>query len=83
MTGLWWRCKDKNNHASQLTTNNYEPSGNRLLPTTFKDILQKETAVNFLKGKEFKAILPDLKKVKFFSCLCSIYKSFQVNGVYQ
>ena len=34
------------------------------------DILQKETAVNFLKGKEFKAILPDLKKVKFFSA-CS------------
>ena len=27
---------------------------------TFKDILQKETAVNFLKGNEFKAILPDL-----------------------
>ena len=29
----------------------------------FKDILQKETAVNFLKGIEFKAILPDLKEV--------------------
>ena len=27
------------------------------------DILQKETAVNFLNGNEFKAILPDLKKV--------------------
>ena len=27
------------------------------------DILQKETAVNFLKGNAFKAILPDLKKV--------------------
>ena len=26
---------------------------NRLLSTTFKDILQKETAINFLKGKEF------------------------------
>ena len=43
----------KNSHASQLTTNNYEPSSNCLLSTTFKDILQKETAVNFLKGKEF------------------------------
>ena len=30
---------------------------------TFKDILQKETAVNFLKANEFKAILPPLKKV--------------------
>ena len=30
--------------------NNYEP-------TTFKDILQKETAVNLLKRKEFKAVL--------------------------
>ena len=26
-------------------------------------ILQKETAANFLKGNEFKAILPDLKKL--------------------
>ena len=59
---------DKNSHASQLTK-------------TLKNISQKETAVNFLKEKEFKAILPDLKKVKFFSCLCSIYKSFQVNRV--
>ena len=61
-------ASNKNSHALQLTTNNYEPSGNRLLTKTFKDILQKETAVNFLKGKNFKAILPDLKKVKFFSC---------------
>ena len=30
-----------------------------VLNKTFKDILQKETAVNFLKGNEFKAILPD------------------------
>ena len=29
---------------------------------TFKDILQKETAVNFLKGNEFKAILPGFKE---------------------
>ena len=31
--------------------------------------------------REFKAILMDLKKGKFFSCLCSIYKSFYVNRV--
>ena len=42
---------------------------------------QKETAVNFLKGKEFKAILLDFKKEKFFSGLCSIYKPSQVNWV--
>ena len=45
-------------HASQTT----EPS-RTLSNITFKDILQKETAVNFLKRNEFKAILPDLKKV--------------------
>ena len=32
----------------------------------FNDILRKETAVNFLKGKEFKVILPDYKKSKIF-----------------
>ena len=57
LTDHWLVCdgdaSDENSHVSQLTTNNYEPSGNRLLSTTFKDILQKETAVNFLKGKEF------------------------------
>ena len=42
--------------------NNSEPSRN-LSNKTFKDILQKETAVNFLRGNEFKAILPDWKKV--------------------
>ena len=57
-----WDASDKNSHASQLTTNNFQPNGNRLLSTTFKDILQKETAVNFLNWKEFKAILPDFKK---------------------
>ena len=41
---------------------NSEPSSN-LSNKTFKDILQKETAVNFLKGNDLKAILPDLKKV--------------------
>ena len=30
---------------------------------TFKDIVQKETAVNFLSENEFKTILPDLKKL--------------------
>ena len=50
----------------------YSESSN-LSNKTFKDILQKETAVNFLKGNEFKAILPDIKKVQ-----CPIYKSFQV-----
>ena len=49
-------------HASQTAPNNSEASSN-LSNKTFKDILQKETAVNFLKGNEFKAILPDLKKV--------------------
>ena len=53
----------------------------------FKDILQKETDVNFLKGKEFyknsRQSYWILKKVKIFSCLFSIYKSFQVNWVYQ
>ena len=44
------------------TTNNEEPNSN-LSDKTFKDILQKETAVNFLKQNEFNAILPDLKKV--------------------
>ena len=41
---------------------NSEPSSN-LSNKTLKDIVQKETAVNFLNGNEFKAILPDLKKV--------------------
>ena len=51
-----------NSHASQATANNSEPSSN---PSgkTFKDILQKQAAVNFFKGNELKAILPDLKKV--------------------
>ena len=44
------------------TANNEEPNSN-LSDKTFKDILQKETAVNFLKQNEFNAILPDLKKV--------------------
>ena len=55
-------ASNKNSHASQPTQKNSEPSSN-LSNKTFKDILQKETAVNFLKGNEFKAILPDLKKV--------------------
>ena len=66
LTDNWLVCgeiaSNKNSHASQPTANNSEPSSN-LSNKTFKDILQKETAVNFLKGNEFKAILPDLKKV--------------------
>ena len=62
-------ASNKNSHASQPTANNSEPSSN-LSNKTFKDILHKETALNFLKGNEFKAVLPDLKKL--FSCLCSI-----------
>ena len=45
------------------------------------DILQEETAVNFLNGNEFKAILPDLRKCWKESCLRSIHKSFQVTRV--
>ena len=55
-------ASNKNSHASQPTPKNSEPSSN-LSNKTFKDILQKEIAVNFLKGNEFKAILPDLKKL--------------------
>ena len=69
LTDNWLVCgeiaSNKNSHASQPTANNSEPSSN-LSNKTFKDILQKETAVNFLKGNEFKAILPDLKKVQYF-----------------
>ena len=66
LTDNWLVCgeiaSNKNSHASQPTANNSEPSSN-LSNKTFKDNLQEETAVNFLKGNEFKAILPDLKKV--------------------
>ena len=55
-------ASNKNSHASQPTAKNSEPSSN-LSNETSKDIFQKETAVNFLKGNEFKAILPALKKV--------------------
>ena len=49
----------KNSHASQLSTNNHQPSGNCMKTKTFKGILREETAVNFLKGKKFEVILPD------------------------
>ena len=66
LTDNWLVCGEivssKNSHASQPSTNNSEPSSN-LSNKIFKDILRKETAENFLKGNEFKAILPDLKKV--------------------
>ena len=55
-------ASNKNSHASQPTANNSEPSSN-LSYKTFKDMLQEETTVNFLKGNEIKAILPDLRKV--------------------
>ena len=65
LTDHWLVCgaiaNNKNSHASQTTANNSKPSSN-LSNITFKDILQKETAVNFLKGIKFKAILLDLKK---------------------
>ena len=65
----WLVCgeiaSNKNSHVSQPTASNSEPSSN-LSNKTFKDILLKETAVNFLKGNEFKAILAALKKVQFF-----------------
>ena len=69
LTDHWLVCREiasnKNSHVSQPTVNNGEPSSN-LSDKTFKDFLQKETAVNFLKGNEFKAILPALKKEQFF-----------------
>ena len=59
LTDHWLVCgeiaSNKNSHTSQPTANNSEPSSN-LSDKTFKDILQKETAVNFLKGNKFKAI---------------------------
>ena len=62
LTDHWLVCGEiatnKNSHASQPIANNNETSSN-LSNKTFKDILQKETAVNFPKGN---AILPDLKK---------------------
>ena len=39
----------------------------------FKDILQKETAVNFLKGKEFKVILLDFSKKLIFSVVYVLF----------
>ena len=66
LTENWLVCgevaSNKNSHASQPTVNNSKQSSD-LSNQTFKDILQKEAAVNFLKGNEFKAILLDLKKV--------------------
>ena len=60
LTDHWLVCgeiaSNKNSHASQTTANNSEPSSN-LSNKTFKDILQREAAVNFLKGNEFKAVV--------------------------
>ena len=62
LTDNWLVCVERNSHASHPAANYSEPSSN-LSNKTFKDILQEETAVNFLKGNKFKAILLDLKKV--------------------
>ena len=65
-------ASNKNSHASQTTANDSEPSSN-LSNKTFKDILQKETAVNFLKGNEFKAILPGFKESVRFSVVYVLF----------
>ena len=83
LTDNWLVCgkisSNKKSHASQPTANNSKPSGN-LSNKTFKDILRKETAVNSLKGNEFKAILPDLKKFfqmfLFYLQIVSSYSGF-------
>ena len=68
LTDHWLVCgeiaSNKDSHASQTTANNNEPSSN-LSNKTFKDILQREAALNFLKGNEFKAILPFKESVIF------------------
>ena len=62
------------------TANNSEPSS-YLSNKTFKDILITEwNCWKFLKGNEFKAILPDLKKCNFFSCLCLFINRFRFLG---
>ena len=75
LTDHWLVCgeiaSNKNSHASQTTANNSEPSSN-LSNKTFKDILQREAAVNFLKGNEFKAILP-FKESVIFSVVCVLF----------
>ena len=66
-------ASNKNSHASQPSANNCEPSSN-LSNKTFKDIFQKETALNFLKVNEFKAILPDgFKESVFFSVVYVLF----------
>ena len=75
LTDHWLVCgeiaSNKNSHVSQTTANNSEPSSN-LSNKTFKDILQREAAVNFLKGNEFKAILP-FKESVIFSVVCVLF----------
>ena len=66
-------ARNKNSHASQPSANNCEPSSN-LSNKTFKDIFQKETALNFLKVNEFKAILPEgFKESVFFSVVYVLF----------
>ena len=76
LTDHWLVCgeiaSNKNSHASQTTANNSESSSN-LSNKTLKDIVQKETAVNFLKGNEFKAILPGFKESVRFSVVYVLF----------
>ena len=65
------QASNKNSHASQPTANNSEPSSN-LSNKTFKDTLQKETAVNFLKGNEFKAF-SGFKESVIFSVVYALF----------
>ena len=55
LTDNWLVC----GKIARVTTNSKQQRTKQYnLNKTFKDILQRETAVNFLKGDEFKAILP-------------------------
>ena len=85
LTDHWLVCgeiaSNKNSHVSQTTANNSEPSSN-LSNKTFKDILQREAAVNFLKGNEFKAILPFKESVIFsvvYVLFINLFKYFGFN----
>ena len=85
LTDHWLVCgeiaSNKNSHVSQPTANNSEPSSN-LSDKTFKDMLQKETAVNFLKGKRIQGNLSRFKESVIFSLVCVLLKSFQVTRLF-
>ena len=91
LTDHWLVCggdaRDKNSHASQLTANNYETSGNIIIACKLKHLrisYRRKLAVNFLKGKEFKAILLDLKKESCLYLFIHVYivltNSFKIRG---